>query len=220
MWLEVRPPERSDPGWMPGDAFAPTAANDGAVVRRALNASQLCDLYRRDQRLLKTLVRRVVRSPTDAEDVVQDAFLRVWRAMELGLIRSPRAVLFKTARHLALNHVRSPRNHSVDAAPVQEPANDGPTAEERMILDEDHQACRQAFHRLPPQCREALALRVVDECSYKEMSETLGVSVSTLEKRYIRGRKLCRDILSSGVEHARAGAFLHRRPSPMMVAAE
>jgi RNA polymerase sigma factor (sigma-70 family) len=194
---------------------------DGAIGRqRSNNAALLQGLYRRDLRLLRTFVRRIVRSPSDAEDVVQDAFLRVWRAMELGNVRAPRAVLFKAARHLALNHVRSPRNHGTEIAPAAEPANGERTAEEQMILDEDHQACRQAFDRLPYHCRETLALRVLDEFSYKDISEKLGVSVSTLEKRFIRGRKLCRDILHSGVEHGRAAALLRRQPSTMTLAAE
>jgi DNA-directed RNA polymerase specialized sigma24 family protein len=65
-----------------------------------------------------------------------------------------------------------------------------------------------------------LTLRIVDELSYKEMSDRLGLSVSTLEKHFIRGRRLCRDILHSGVEHERAAALLHRRPSRLMLAAE
>jgi len=170
--------------------------------------------------MLQTVVRRVVRSKTDAEDVVHDAFLRVWRAMEQGTVRSPRAVLFKTAYRLALNHVRSPRNRSTDPVTDVEPAHDAPTVEEQMILDEDLQACRQAFDRLPLRCRETMTLRVVEELSYKEMSDKLGLSVSTLEKHFIRGRRLCRDILASGVEHERAGAILRHRPARMLAAAE
>jgi RNA polymerase sigma-70 factor (ECF subfamily) len=222
MWLEVRPPAQSEAVWTP--VFAGThefqSSNSSEKTRRLENAAAIQELYKRDRRILQTLVRRIVRSPTAAEDVVHDAFLRVWRAMELGLVRMPRAVLFKTAYHLALNHVRSPRNQSAEPLPAAELPQEAPTAEEQMIMDEDHQACRQAFDRLPLRCRETLTLRIVDELSYKEMSDKLGLSVSTLEKHFIRGRRLCRDILHSGVEHDRAGAILRRRPSPMMLAAE
>jgi len=206
MWLEVRPPEQVQTGYTPvfSDAdFSFDAAPGAETVSepRTSNAASLQELYRRDLRMLVILIRRVVRSSSDAEDVVQDAFLRVWRAMELGLVRSPRAVLFKTAYNLALNHMRSPRNRclDMDSAGV-EPVHDAPTAEEQMIFDEEARACRQAFNSLPDRCRETLALRVVDELSYKEMSERLGLSVSTLEKHFIRGRKLCRDFLHSQAE--------------------
>ena len=225
MWLEVQPPERSNTGWTPvfvdSEPFPSVVqAADRVVDLPVSNAASLQELYRRDLRILQTVVRRVVRSRSDAEDVVHDAFLRVWRAMELGLVRSPRAVLFKTAYNLALNHVRSPRNQGADHAPGAEPAHDALTAEEQMILDEDLQACRQAFDRLPLRCRETLTLRVVEEMSYKEMSDKLGLSVSTLEKHFIRGRRLCRNILDSGTEHSRAAATLRRQPSRTMLAAE
>ncbi len=188
MWLEVGPLDQTHTDWTP---VAPVADEPDSE-----NAASLRELFRRDVGVLLTLVRRVVRRPSDAEDIVQDAFLRVWRAMELGLVRSPRAVLFKTAHNLALNHLRNPRNHVADPATGSaEPMHEAPTAEEQMIVDEDLDACRQAFAQLPLRCREALTLRVVDELSYKEMSERLGLSVSTIEKHYIRGRRLCRDML-------------------------
>jgi RNA polymerase sigma factor (sigma-70 family) len=222
MWLEVGPTEHAHTGWTPAlvvaeRTFVPRLV-DKPVEPRPENAASLQQLFRRDLRMLLTLVRRVVRRPSDAEDIVQDAFLRVWRAMEAGLVRSPRAVLFKTAHNLALNHVRNPRNHVPDPATgADEAILEAPTAEEQMIVEEDLDACRQAFAQLPLRCREALTLRVVDELSYKEMSERLGLSVSTLEKHYIRGRRLCRDMLRE-----ERGASVRRKPEAgeMLAAAE
>jgi RNA polymerase sigma-70 factor (ECF subfamily) len=220
MWLEIGPLETEPVRWLRAVAPQPRNTAPAEAERRKADAASLHDLYCRDLRMLQTVVRRVVRSKTDAEDVVHDAFLRVWRAMEQGTVRAPRAVLFKTAYRLALNHVRSPRNRGTDPAPTSELVHDAPTIEEQMILDEDLQACRQTLDRLPLRCRETMTLRVVEEMSYKEMSDKLGLSVSTLEKHFIRGRRLCRDILASGVEHERAGAILRRRPTRMLAAAE
>jgi RNA polymerase sigma factor (sigma-70 family) len=225
MWLEVRPQERVPTGYPPvsiaAESFFDAAPSVESVKNtRTSNAASLQELYCRDLRMLLTIIRRVVRSPSDAEDIVQDAFLRVWRAMELGLVRSPRAVLFKTAYNLALNHLRNPRNCCADVASVSaEPVHDVPTAEEQMIVDEEAQACRVAFNSLPQRCRETLALRVVDELSYKEMSERLGLSVSTLEKHFIRGRRLCRDILQGQAESGRAAPTRRGRPAPRMMLA-
>lgn len=222
MWLEVGPLDQADAGWTPvlpvaDISFGPRVV-DKLVDPRPENAASLQDLFRRDLRVLLTLVRRVVRRSSDAEDIVQDAFLRVWRAMQLGLVRSPRAVLFKTAHNLALNHLRNPRNHVPDpASGSAEAMHKAPTAEEQMIVDEDLDACRQAFVQLPLRCREALTLRVVDELSYKEMSERLGLSVSTLEKHFIRGRRLCRDILRD--ERERGPSVRHKPQTRVMLAA-
>jgi RNA polymerase sigma-70 factor (ECF subfamily) len=108
-------------------------------------------------------------------------------------------VLFKTAYNLALNHLRDRRlreTEQTEALP-EEPASDAPSAEATLILTEDMRACREAFDLLPMRCKQALSLRVVEELSYKEMSDRLGLSVSTLEKHFIRGRRLCRSILES-----------------------
>ena len=187
---------------------------------RTLAHTELERLFREELSLLTLIVRRVVRSTADAEDIVQDAFVRVWRALDEGAIRSPRAVLFKTAYNLALNHLRDRRVRQVEAAePEQEPVLDVPSAEDNLILAEDMETCRQAFDRLPFRCRQALSLRVVEELSYKEMSDRLGLSVSTLEKHYIRGRRLCRSIL----ETESANRSKTRRlsaPAPVLAAAE
>lgn len=213
MWLEVGPRDRHEADWQSTDAgLAPPCAS--LARKRALE-----ELYWQDLPRLRTLVRRIVRSPADAEDIAQDAFLRVWCAMEEGHVRSPSAVLFKTARNLALNHIRNRRSRAEPASDADF-VSDAPTAEEQMIREENLQACRQVFDRLPLRCRETMALRVVDDLSYKEMSDRLGLSVSTLEKHFIRGRRMCRDMLLSGVEHRRAAKILRGRRQPTVLAAE
>lgn len=214
MWLEVGPHDQREADWQ-STCAGPEPTRASFAAKRALQ-----ELYWRDLSRLRTLVHRIVRSPTDAEDIAQDAFLRVWCAIEQGHVRSPRAVLFKTARNLALNHLRSPRRSRAEPISDTDFASSAPTAEEQMIQEEDLQACRQVFDRLPLRCRETMALRVVDDLSYKEMSDRLGLSVSTLEKHFIRGRRMCRDMLLSGVEHRRAAAILRGRAQPAALAAE
>ncbi len=115
---------------------------------------------------LRQYVRRVLRGSSDADDIVQEAFVRLWRALEHSEIRNPRAVLFKTARNLALNHIRNDRVRNSDAARAG--ADDSlnreiKTAEEEMIASEEAAACRVLMEALPRRCREAFVLRVVDE---------------------------------------------------------
>src|SRR5271156_145380 len=112
-----------------------------AAERRAL----IDDLYRREMPPLRQYVRRVLRGSADADDIVQEAFVRLWRALEVSEIHNPRAVLFKTARNLALNHIRNDRVRNSDAARTG--ADDSlnreiKTAEEEMIASEEAAACR------------------------------------------------------------------------------
>ena len=167
-----------------------------AAERRAL----IDDLYRREMPPLRQYVRRVLRGSSDADDIVQEAFVRLWRALEHSEIRNPRAVLFKTARNLALNHIRNDRVRNSDAARAG--ADDSlnreiKTAEEEMIASEEAAACRVLMEALPLRCREAFVLRVVDELSYKEMAKEMHLSVSTIEKHIGKGKQLCRARLAN-----------------------
>ena len=183
MWLEL--PEAGSVSPRVWDGRARTAG------RRSL----VDELYRRQAKPLRLYVRRVLRGNAEADDIVQEAFVRLWRAFEHGEIHNPRAVLFKTARNLALNHIRNDRVRNSDAARAG--ADDSlnremKTAEEAMIASEEAAACRVLMEALPVRCREAFVLRVVDELSYKEMAKEMHLSVSTIEKHIGKGKQLCR----------------------------
>jgi RNA polymerase sigma-70 factor (ECF subfamily) len=221
MWLEAQ------------IAMAPRPPNLGNSVSKVEASRSLCPsnateiaaadleaIYRRDLGLLLLIVRRVLRSSADAEDIVQDAFLRVWRAIGDGLVRSPRAVLFKTAYNLALNHLRNRRLREAEQnTVVDERVDDAPSAEATLILMEDMRACREAFDLLPVRCKQALSLRVVEELSYKEMSDRLGLSVSTIEKHFVRGRRLARSFLEAQAINPPRRPH-HQLTTPVLAAAE
>jgi RNA polymerase sigma factor (sigma-70 family) len=159
----------------------------------------IAELYRQEAAPLRLFVSRIVRNRTEADDIVQETFLRVWRALARGQINSPRAVLFKAARNLALNHIRNDRLRSSDA--VKTAYGDVfpqivSTAEAEIIASEEAAACRQLLDGMPLRCREAFVLRVVDELSFKEMSEQMQLSVSTIEKHIGKGKQICRASLA------------------------
>lgn len=214
MWLDTQPSDAQHV------LAVVDSKADEPVYSAKEAAKELETLFRRDLSILNLVVRRIVRSASDAEDIVQDAFIRVWRASEQGAIRSPRAVLFKTAYNLALNHLRDKRARAVELVdPSIDPASDAPSAEENLIFLQDMRACREAFDRLPFRCRQALSLRIVEELSYKEMSERLGLSVSTLEKHFVRGRRLCRNILQRDAAKAERSGTVTRAFSGKRIAA-
>jgi RNA polymerase sigma factor (sigma-70 family) len=155
-------------------------------------------MYRRDTKVLRQYVRRIVRGDTDAEDIVQDAFVRLWRALAGGTINSPRAVLFKTARNLALNHIRNARLRNFEAAraALSEALDRGVlTAEDEHMALEQLAVYRQILDDLPKRYREAFLLRVFEELSYKEISPRLHLSISTIEQQIGRSKDICRSRL-------------------------
>lgn len=159
------------------------------------------DLYRKEITSVRHYVARIVRDRGDGEDIVQNAFVRTWRAICLGSVRSPRAVLYRTARNLALNHLRDGRVRDSDArrAALSDVFDhETPNAEEVHIADEDAVACRRLLDGLPPRCREALILKIVDELSYAEMASRMHLSISTIEKHVSRGKQIFRTQMTAG----------------------
>ncbi|MBC2778936.1 sigma-70 family RNA polymerase sigma factor [Parasphingopyxis sp. GrpM-11] len=163
------------------------------------------DLYRENCDKLRSYVLRMLKSPADADDVVHDAFVRFYRS-DVFAYDNPRAVLFKTAWRLALNRIRSRRSNPVDRADTlideltQYPCA-AVSAEEDIISREKESVFRAAIASLPPRCRQVIELRTMQELSFREMSDRLGISVSTLEKHMARGKRACIEAVSVGYDH-------------------
>ena len=143
--------------------------------------------------------RGILRSSSDAEDIVQDSFVRLWRALERGGVQI-RARCFSGRRATwrsiisAMPAFVHPTRHA--PAPTTAFERQIKTAEEELIAEEEATACRVLMDALPERCREAFVLRVVDELSYKEMAKEMRLSVSTIEKHIGKGKQICRSRLA------------------------
>lgn len=124
--------------------------------------------------------------PEVAEDISQESFARIC-AVDDEAIASPRALLFQTARNLAIDEVRrrdrSPVRGAADFDQL-EIASSEPNPEEQLLRAEATAAVQAALNKLPPHKREALVLFKVEGYSYKEIGKRLGVSHRTVE-RYV-----------------------------------
>jgi RNA polymerase sigma-70 factor, ECF subfamily len=138
---------------------------------------------------------RLTRSPNDAEDLVQDTYLKAFRAA--GQFRpgtNLRAWLFtilqNTFRNLRRDRGRDPVDVDSEAVERVPAGSDLPDPERRLldsVIDED---VRQALDALPPAYREAVWMRDVDELSYQDIATALGVPIGTVMSRISRGRRL------------------------------
>lgn len=137
---------------------------------------------------MRRYIRRLVRSDETAEEIVQEAFLRTYE--NRGGVEVPRAFLFSTARNLATDRRRHERVAATDSlADFDDTRVEGVGGplEDALIADEASRLLKQAIERLPPQCQAALTLKVFHGYSYREIGETLGISVKTVEKHVARG---------------------------------
>jgi len=144
-------------------------------------------LYSSSHRALRRYVRRLVASHDTAEEVVQEAFLRIYENVER--IDTPRAFLFTTARNLAASARRTSRSRKTETLGDFEPLgveSSGVSPEERAVAEEELQLLQQAVAHLSPQCRTVFSLRVFHDYSYKEIATRLGVAPKTVENHVAR----------------------------------
>ncbi|MGH8016702.1 MAG: RNA polymerase sigma factor [Opitutaceae bacterium] len=146
----------------------------------------------------------------DVDDVVQESYLRLWKARTAHPIQCARAFLFGIARRLAVDVIRKERRttaHNVvmdfGALSVLEEKAD---AAETVSAQQEIALLAEAIHSLPARCREIMILRKLDRLSHREITQRLGVSASTVETQILRGMEKCtRYLRSRGVVNPRQG---------------
>jgi RNA polymerase sigma-70 factor, ECF subfamily len=139
-----------------------------------------------------TLARYLLRNEHDAEDAVQDAYLRAFRHFDGYRGGDMRAWLLTIVRRTCYNwlrqHTADTRMTEFDEAVHGDPrtANDPETAMLRGALRE---ALDQAIDRLPVEFREVVILRDLQGWSYAEIAEVVGIPVGTVMSRLSRARQ-------------------------------
>jgi len=183
---------------------ASTAPDAGSDARPAFEAAAL--------ELVDSLYRtalRLTRDPSDAEDLVQDTYLKAFKAAETFQPGSNlRAWLFTILHNTSKNRVRDRARDavSIDSEAVEQAADTphfgnfgsaGPvnTPETLLLRDTLTPELQTAVDELPPAFREAVWLRDVEEFTYAEIADVLGVPMGTVMSRISRGRRMLFDKL-------------------------
>lgn len=129
---------------------------------------------------LVLFARQFVRSAADAEDIVQEAFVRFWRKQHSI---SNRALLFATVRSISLDLLRrDARRARREATAVAE--SEHAIAPEFDQRDDTQQALAQAIDRLPAEQREVLVMKIWNELTFADIASVLGISQNTAASRY------------------------------------
>jgi RNA polymerase sigma-70 factor (ECF subfamily) len=193
---------------------------DAALVARAAGGDDVAfeRVKRRHNRLLFRTARSILKSDADAEDALQEAYLRAWRA--LGSFRSEARLstwLVRIVINEALGRLRRRGaqvlafDATIDLAdvtwedvmegnPDDRPDRAAMRSEVRGLME----ACIDA---LPEAFRTVFMLRAVEELSVEEVSAALGLPEATVRTRFFRARGLLREGLARDVDHALADAF-------------
>lgn len=146
------------------------------------------------------LARWLTRNDHDAEDVVQDAYLRALRFFDGFRGDDARAWLLAIVRNTCYDFLRSHRPHELTEAFDEEvhtmaDANQSPEA---IVLSRANQEMvRQALEMLPLAWREVIVLRELEGLSYKQIADTAGIKIGTVMSRLARARARLQTLLRS-----------------------
>jgi RNA polymerase sigma-70 factor (ECF subfamily) len=126
----------------------------------------------------------------DVDDVVQESYLRIWKARMARPILSTKSFLFHVARHLAIDLMRrervSPINLTI-ALHRLAVADQQADAAETACTQDEMELLAGALHALPPRCREIMMLRQIEGMSQKDIAAQLGLSVLTVQTQVVTG---------------------------------
>ena len=157
-------------------------------------------LVRRYQDRLYAAMVQVTGSAEEAEDVVQDAFVRAFLKLDTFQNNSQFFTwLYRIAFNSALSRIRRRKGTtSLDQAREtvgDEPVDNFGAPDHRMLQDEQVAMVRMALQKLSDDHRTILVLREMDECAYEEIAEILQISIGTVRSRLNRARTQLRIVL-------------------------
>ena len=173
-----------------------TAGLDDNALFRTVVMPHIDEAYR--------LARWLTTNGTDAEDVVQDASLRAFRAIRSYAGGNPRAWLLSIVRNTAYSWLR--KNRPATIVPVDDleavelehgklDERHDETPESSLIAKVDAEQLRAAIAKLPAPFRETLVLRDIEGLDYREIAEATEVPIGTVMSRLARARRRLLEML-------------------------
>ena len=187
------------------------AALTAALVRRCVDGDAAAweQLVRQNTRRVYNLCYRFTGSPTNAEDLTQEVFIKVYRTLasyDLGK-GSFNTWLTTVSRNLLVDHFRKSRQDRVtdslensaqeDAPTLGERIEDpGPAPDAQLQQREAREVVQAGLQKLSPDLREAVILRDLQDMDYKDIAQVLRVPEGTVKSRINRGRTELARILS------------------------
>jgi RNA polymerase sigma-70 factor (ECF subfamily) len=188
------------PGWME----IPISTVDD-LARTQAEETTIAELVSQYAGALYRVAYSVLRNPADAEDAVQEAFLRVLRhRATLDEVRDRRVWLIRIVWNIVLDRKRraKTRPETDDVAELSRVLPcDGLSAEQIAAAAQHHAHVLGCVDKLPAKERQVLMLSAFEELNSVEIAEVLGITESSVRSRLFRARNLMAELLSHSRSH-------------------
>jgi RNA polymerase sigma-70 factor (ECF subfamily) len=193
------------------------ACEDSALVQGLRDGAEDAyeQLLARFQQPVYNLALRLLSDPSDASDVVQEVFLKIFR--NVGSFRGQSSLktwVYRITVNEAYNarrwFVRHRRGevgledeHDDSRSPAEVIADHGRSPYDQVLDMEKQSLIEEALRRINPLFREAVVLRDIADLSYEEIAQVLKISLGTVKSRILRGREALREELEGRLEPER-----------------
>lgn len=172
-------------------------SNDQDLVSGVLKGSQphQSALYRQYSVPMFRVVLRFARDRAEAEDMLQDGFIRVFR--DINQFRGDGALggwIRRIMVNTALSHLRKQKDFIRDTADFS-PYEHKFRTDEDVASNMDAESLLKLLHRLPPGYRAVFNLYAIDGFSHEEISEQLGITVGTSKSQLFKAREFLKKII-------------------------
>jgi RNA polymerase sigma-70 factor (ECF subfamily) len=157
-------------------------------------------LFTKYQRRVSRLVSRFVRSEAEVEDIVQESFIKAYRA--LASFRGDSAFytwLYRIAVNTAKNHLVSASKRPISLSQFEKNddddfqedifMSDAATPESELITKQIAETVNKSMNELPADLREAIMLREIEGMSYEDIADAMGCPIGTVRSRIFRARE-------------------------------
>ncbi|HWW99176.1 MAG TPA: sigma-70 family RNA polymerase sigma factor [Edaphobacter sp.] len=145
------------------------------------------EMVARQARFMFQVAFALLRNRQDAEDAVQEAFLKLYRGEAWLRMENEKGFLARTVWRVALDHLPRAAERMADVAEMQLAASGG--SPEQSVVDEDERAVlRRLIDGLPEELRRPLVLSSVEEMTSREVAEAMGIPEGTVRTRVMRAR--------------------------------
>ncbi len=185
--------------------------SDADLLKRCAHADEKAfeALLSRYEKQVYNIALYKLKSREDAEDAVQDTFIRLWRGAGSYRGGSASAFIYTVAKNAVTDILRRRGDYTVslssedgDGEAVEmQIADTDDTPEEAAMRQEDIKTVKDAIEALPEHQREVIILYDILGKSYAEIAETLSLDMGTVKSRLSRGRQSLKKLIENFVKH-------------------